>query len=114
MSDVFNKILEAEAEDPEFARDFAAEAARIETIDAIINALNDTREDRAMSKAELARAVGIDPSTMRRLLSSQSSNPTLGTVATIAAALGFRVVLEPLPAHDCKRLTNPMQACASL
>ena len=56
MNDVFNTMLEPEGRDPAFARAYAAESARIETIDAIINALDEARSTEKLSKAALARA----------------------------------------------------------
>jgi len=87
--------LNSDLQSPEFAREFALQSARIATIDAIINQLDEAREARGLSKAELARSVGSDPASVRRLFSSTSANPTLGTVAEVAAALGLRVRLEP-------------------
>ena len=43
---------------------------------------------------------------MRRLFSAGHVNPTLGTLAEVAAALGMRVVLEPLDAEDRKQITG--------
>ena len=112
MSNVFNKLLSHEAQDPEFARAFAAETARIEVIDSILNALNSAREAEGLDKAALARSVGSSASSVRRLLSVETPNPTLGTIAELAAALGYRVTLEPLTTEDRDRLTAPMRACA--
>jgi DNA-binding phage protein len=87
--------LDSDLQSPGFAREFAIQSVRISTIDAIINQLDEAREARGLSKAELARSVGSDPASVRRLFSSTSANPTLGTVAEVAAALGLRVRLEP-------------------
>jgi DNA-binding phage protein len=43
-----------------------------------------------MSKAELARAIGKEPSSIRRFFTADV-NPELKTVAAIADALGARV-----------------------
>jgi DNA-binding phage protein len=111
MNDVFNTMLEPEGRDPAFARAYAAESARIETIDAIINALDEARSTEKLSKAALARAIGSDPSTVRRLLSSESVNPTLSTIAEVAAALGMKVTLTPMSKDERTRITEPMRAC---
>ncbi len=112
MNDVFNTLLELESSDPEFARAYAAESARIEAIDSIINALDQARGTENMSKAALARAIGSDASTVRRLLSSESVNPTLSTIAEVAAALGLKVTLTPMSPEERTRITKPMRACA--
>ncbi|WP_280220169.1 helix-turn-helix domain-containing protein [Nocardia neocaledoniensis] len=103
MSDqsVFWADLAEDLDDPEFLREFVLEAVRIKTVDSIINALDQARTESAMTKAELARAMSTEPSTIRRLLSSPK-NPTLRTVTEAAAALGFRLTLERLdePGRD--------------
>jgi hypothetical protein len=45
---------------------------------------------------------------VRRLFSAGHVNPTLGTLAEVAAALGMRVVLEPLEAGERRNVTEPL------
>jgi ribosome-binding protein aMBF1 (putative translation factor) len=113
MAAPFNTLLAEELRDPEFARHYAAESARIAAIDAVVNGLDELREASGYSKAQLARAIGAQPSVVRRLLSSQAVNPTLGTVAELAAALGMKVTLQPMSAEERRQITEPMLAvCA--
>jgi transcriptional regulator with XRE-family HTH domain len=77
-----------------------AQSVRIATIDRIVNELAAAREVAGLSKAELARAINSEPATVRRLFSAGHVNPTLGTLAEVAAALGMRVVVEPLEDGD--------------
>lgn len=112
MNEAFNTLLELEGNDPEFARAYATESARIEAIDSIINALDEARGLEKLSKAALARAIGCDASSVRRLLSSESVNPTLGTIAEVAAALGLKVTLTPMTDDERTRITDLMRACA--
>ena len=81
---------------------------RIATIDEVVNAIDDAREDSGSSKAELARAIQKEPATIRRLLSSDNSNPTLGTLAEVAAALGLRITVEPIPKSERGQITGPL------
>lgn len=90
--------LAHDLQDPAFARQYAIESARIATIDAVVNALDEAREAEGLSKADVARAVGSDPAVIRRLFGSGPVNPTLGTLAEVAAALGLRITVEKLPA----------------
>lgn len=61
------------------------------------------------SKAPLfLRAIGSEPAVVRRLLSSSSVNPTLGTLAEVAAALGMKVVLQPMTPEERQDVTEPM------
>ena len=97
--------LARDLDDPAFARHYAIESARIATIDAVVNALDEAREAEGLSKADLARAVGSEPAVVRRLFGSGRVNPTLGTLAEVAAALGLRitVVEDPAAPHDPAR-----------
>jgi transcriptional regulator with XRE-family HTH domain len=100
--------LAQDLENPQFLREYVAQSIRIATIDRIVNELDSAREDAGLSKAELARAINSEPATVRRLFSAGHVNPTLGTLAEVAAALGMRVVLEPLEADDRERITGPL------
>lgn len=95
-------------QDPEFLREYVVESMRISTIDTVVNALDAAREAAGLSKAELARAIQVEPATIRRLFASDRSNPTLGTLAEVAAALGMRVTLEPLPKGEQALVTKPL------
>lgn len=110
MSETFNNMLERRLADPERARAFAAELARIRAIDAIVNQLDRAREEEHMSKAELARAAGVEPSAVRRLLSAQTVNPTLSTIAELAAAVGLKLALMPMTDDERAQITAPMVA----
>jgi transcriptional regulator with XRE-family HTH domain len=105
---LFWEDLTKDLEDPEFLREYVRESVRIATIDQLVNALDEAREAAGLSKAELARAISAEPAVVRRLFSAGKVNPTLGTMAEIAAALGMRVALEPLPAADRKRVTKSL------
>jgi len=98
----------ATLEDPEFLREYVVESVRIFTIDQVVNALNDAREAAGLSKAALARAISAEPAAMRRLFSAGQVNPTLGTLAEVAAALGMRITVEPLPIADREQVTTPL------
>jgi len=105
---VFWDDLARDLQDPEFLREYVAESIRIATIDRIVNELDEARATAGLTKAGLARAISCEPATVRRLFSSGHVNPTLGTLAEVAAALGMRVVLEPLDAGDREQITRPL------
>ena len=100
--------LARDLEDPDFLREYVLESMRIATVDEVVNAIDDAREAAGLSKAQLARAIQKEPATVRRLLSSESANPTLGTLAEVAAALGLRVTVEPMAEEDRNRVTGPL------
>ena len=105
--------LAEDLKDPEFLREYVRESIRIDTIDQLVNELDDAREAAGLSKAALARAIRTEPAVVRRLFSASRVNPTLGTLAEIAAALGMRVTLEPLAAAERRHLTAPLLEGAS-
>lgn len=100
--------LARDLEDPAFLREYVVESVRISTIDKVVNALNDAREAAGLSKAALARAISAEPAAMRRLFSAGQVNPTLGTLAEVAAALGMRITVEPLPVAERRQVTAPL------
>ncbi|GAA2708196.1 helix-turn-helix domain-containing transcriptional regulator [Actinoplanes palleronii] len=107
-SSAFWDDLAEDLRDPEFLRAYIVESIRLATVDSVINALDDAREAAGLSKAALARAIGANPDAIRRLFTNGSTNPTVRTVAEIAAALGMRLTLEPLPAAEREQITDPL------
>jgi DNA-binding phage protein len=110
MTSVFWDDLAKDVQDPEFVREYIVESARIATIDAVINSLDRARVSAGLSKAALARAIGAEPATVRRLFSTSGANPTLGTLAEVATALGLRITVEPLPERERQQVTAPLHA----
>jgi transcriptional regulator with XRE-family HTH domain len=101
--------LASDLEDPEFLREFVLESIRVQTVDAIVNQLDEAREAASLSKAALARAISSEPATVRRLLGAAAgSNPTIGTVAELAAALGYRLTLEPIPGRNAGYVSDAL------
>lgn len=86
--------LNRRLQDSEFREHFEQAKAEIEQIDEVIRALDDLRVELGISKAELARRIGKNAASIRRLFTSES-NPELGTVAAIANALNARLKIEP-------------------
>ena len=100
--------LARDLEDPAFLREYVVESVRIATIDQLVNDLDEARVAAGLSKADLARAIGAQPASIRRLFTSGNASPTLGTVAEVAAALGMRVTLEPLSADEREQVTTSL------
>lgn len=107
-SSAFWADLAHDLEDPEFLREFIVNAIRIATIDEVVNSLDDARVAAGLSKAELARTIQVEPATVRRLFTSASSNPTIGRLAEVAAALGMRITIEPLEDAERMQITDPL------
>jgi DNA-binding XRE family transcriptional regulator len=67
----------------------------IEQIDALIRSLNELREHAGMSKAELARRIGRNPASIRRLFTAEQARPELPLIVSIADALDARIEIKP-------------------
>jgi DNA-binding phage protein len=80
------------AEQPGFADSYDEARRRIDQIDRLVLALDEQRETMGITKAELARRADLAPEAIRRLFSADSPNPTIGTLAAIADALGLELV----------------------
>jgi DNA-binding phage protein len=88
-------VANRRAASAEFDGEYLAAKSEIAAIDAIMNTLDDAREDSGLTKAELARRAGIGPEAVRRLFSIEHVNPTLRTVVALAAAMDLDVHLVP-------------------
>jgi len=91
----FDKFLEEQMADPEFAAEYEEARREIDSADACMRVIDAVRIDLGMSKAELARRVSMQPAAMRRLLSAKDANPTFSTLMSIADAVGFKLQLVP-------------------
>lgn len=91
----FNKYVEQQMKDPEFATAYRLARAEIDATDVLIRALDAARKRNGVSKAALARRIETKPETVRRLLTDEKSNPTMKTVFKIAGALGYHFRLVP-------------------
>jgi transcriptional regulator with XRE-family HTH domain len=81
-------------EDPECRVEFERRRFEVAQIDSVVHQLDELREKAGMSKAELARAIGKTPSSIRRLFTADV-NPELKTVAAVAGVLGAEVRVVP-------------------
>ncbi len=74
----------------------------------VLQLIDAEREKVGLSKADLARRVGVNPSTIRRLLTSGDGNPTLRTVLDILDVLDLELALRPkAPTHKLRRSRKP-------
>lgn len=105
--------LAEDLQDPTFLRAYITESLRVETIDRLVHELDEAREALGLTKAQLARAISAEPAVVRRLLSPKHRNPTIGTLAEVAAALGLRVELVPMAEEERKRVSEPLRSGVS-
>ena len=94
-----DRFLTDQLADSEFRAEFERERREIEAVDAIVGALEGLRDERGLSKAELARQIGKNPASVRRTLTAPG-NPELRTIIAMADALGaeIKIVRQRRPA----------------
>ena len=89
------RYIAAEKRDPAFRKAHADAARRIRQVDELVRTLDDARERRGMTKAELARQAGMAPEVVRRLFTADGVNPTAATLIALADVLDVEVVARP-------------------
>ena len=111
------RYLDQQLADPDYRDAYQEAAERIRRTDALVRSLDERREAKGLSKAELARQAGIPPEAVRRLFTMQSPNPTAGTLVALAEALGLDLVAVPkkgqLPMVEGRRPAVGTQGKAS-
>lgn len=100
--------------DPEFASQYLLEWVRITTVDRLVNRLEAERQALGLSKAGLARAIHRDPAAIRRLLSDAKGNPTVESISSVAAAMGFKLELVPMGKDEREAVSEPLRDMAAL
>jgi DNA-binding phage protein len=113
LRSIYGDDLAEDLKDPTFLRAYITESLRVETIGRLVHELDVAREALGLTKAELARAISAEPAVVRRLLSPGHRNPTIGTLAEVAAALGLKVALVPMADEERKRLSEPLRSGVS-
>lgn len=72
---------------PQERADHARRAAALRSRNALLAALEMTRETLGISKRALADRAGLDPSSVRRLLTAATANPTTDNAFRLMAAM---------------------------
>lgn len=104
------RMLASRMEDPEFRAEYERARREIDQVDSVIRQLDELRAAAGLSKAELARHIGRDPSSIRRLFTAES-NPELLLVASIAEDLGAEV--RVVPRRGRRRSSDKAERAAS-
>jgi ribosome-binding protein aMBF1 (putative translation factor) len=103
----FDRFFGDRMKDGEFAAAYDEARGEIDTVDELMRALDRAREDGGLSKAELARRMETQPEAVRRLLTADEPNPTLGTVIKMARSLGYSLALVRRKPAQRRRATQP-------
>ena len=98
--------------DPEFRAEYERARSEIEQIDSVVRSLDQLRENMGTSKADLARRIGRNPSSIRRLFTA-ASNPELRLVVQIANDLDADIIVVPRRKKRDRRLQSDERASAT-
>ena len=109
-SDYYERRKAGWLEDPEGRAHHQRERREIEQIDAVIGSLDQLRSAAGISKAELARRIGRNPSSIRRLFTAQRVRPELPLIVSIANELGARVEITAHESAYARSLGTPKVA----
>jgi ribosome-binding protein aMBF1 (putative translation factor) len=90
----FDRYLNEQLSDPEFKEGFERKLANLKSFVELMRAMDRAREERHLSKAEVAHRMGRHPSAVSRLLSGDGPNPTLQTITELAEALDLSVSIQ--------------------
>ena len=82
-------------EDPEYRLAYERTARELAQTDAVIRDLDALRVDLGISKAELARRVNRNASSVRRLFTASQVRPEFPLMAALADALGADLCVVP-------------------
>lgn len=82
-------------QDPEYASEYKTASTKTERLDQIIRALDERRIELNLSKADVARLVGMRPESVRRILGKDPTNIKLGTLVELASALDLEITAAP-------------------
>jgi DNA-binding phage protein len=91
----WEQIRERLLDDPEARERYERTFQVTVEIRRLLQTIEAEREQAGLTKAELARLAGTNPAAMRRLLTAETSNPTLRTLLAIFDALGLELSLRP-------------------
>ncbi len=90
-------------DDPEVREEYKRTSHSTITFREILQKVEAEREKAGLSKAHLAHRMGVNPASVRRLLTYEGSNPTLKTMLTVFDALELELSLKPAPRRKCTK-----------
>lgn len=89
------RLRDRDMGNPEYRAAYERAAREIAQTDAVIRSLDALRIDLGMSKAELARRIGRNASSVRRLFTTSNARPELPLVVAMADVLGAEIRVVP-------------------
>lgn len=79
----------------------------------ILKELDEARQRAGLSKTELARLAGTQPSSVRRLLSGGGHNPQFSTLAALAEVLGLEIRVMSVSEEEHKTVIDQEMSTAT-
>jgi ribosome-binding protein aMBF1 (putative translation factor) len=98
---------ERRMQDPEYRAAYERAAREVAQTDAVIRQLDALRVDLGISKAELARRVNRNASSVRRLFTAGQVRPELPLIVALADALGAELRVVPRAAEAQQAVHEP-------
>lgn len=96
-SEAFTELLAETFPTAEERAAHEREVAKLVAFAELLIALDEIRSGSKISKAELARRIGVKPSVISRLLDGKGRNVQLDTIADVADALGVYIEMRVRP-----------------
>lgn len=88
------KLIAEKRQDPGFMAEIERGSAVLIAVNSLLVELNALRVHRGWTKADLARAAGMHPSNLRKLLSTGEKNFEIETFVRVVQALGGQLKID--------------------
>jgi DNA-binding Xre family transcriptional regulator len=113
-SAVFAELLAETFPTAEERAAYEREVAKLVAFAELLIALDEVRAGSQLSKAELARRIGVKPSVISRLLDGKGRNVQLDTIADVADALDVYIEMRVRPQPKRKQARRaPIEVLAA-
>jgi DNA-binding phage protein len=111
----FDDFLSGKLSDPSFKAGFERKLAKVKSIAEVMHVIESVREQKNITKAEVARRMDRKPEAVSRLLRGEGANPTLDTLVELADAIGLEldVHIKPQPVRP-KADYSPLKVHATV
>ncbi len=87
----FDEFLTEKLTDPTFKAGFERRLAKVKSIAEVLHVIESVREQKSITKVEVARRMDRKPEAISRLLRGEGANPTLDTLVELADAIGLEL-----------------------
>jgi DNA-binding Xre family transcriptional regulator len=113
-SAVFGELLAETFTTDEERVAYEREVAKLVAFAELLNIFDEIRAGSQLSKAELARRIGVRPSVVSRLLDGKGRNVQLDTIADVAEALDVYIEMRVRPQPKRKQARHaPIEVLAA-